>query len=245
MQQMREPPGDVGAVRSRRRPPRRRASVTLPETWTPDDLEAILTSHQDTVAAQIEQGVRAMHQTAVRLMSQIAQNTKVSPEDTTRGLLTHVDERYQALNMRMERLEAALRQVVQTFKGSLQGSGGQAALARRIDGLAVAFKQVAARTGEGLAKVAQRQEALLEARLDGMRQSIDALARAMEPPSAAPGPPEPVEDDPGPERAVSAFVERLREVEDRLERATGDLEGWDPFEQTSRPQTSPPAEAST
>jgi hypothetical protein len=240
MQQMREPPGESGVVRSRRRPPRRRASVTLPETWTPEDLEAILTSHQDTVAAQIEQGVRALHHTAVRLMSQIAQNTTVSPEDTTRGLLGHVDERYQALNLRMERLEGALRKLVQTFKGSLQGPESQAALARRIDALSMAFKQVAARTGEGLARVAQRQESLLEERLDGMRQSIDALAQAMEAPPAVSTLPEPTEEDRGPERAVSTFVERLRAAEDQLERASGDLEGWDPFERSS-----PPAEAST
>ena len=240
MQQMREPPGESGAIRSRRRPPRRRASVTLPETWTPDDLEAILTSHQDTVAAQIEQGVRALHHTAVRLMSQIAQNATVSPEDTTRGLLSHVDERYQALNLRMERLEGALRKLVQTFKGSLQGPESQVALARRIDALSMAFKQVAARTGAGLARVAQRQESLLEERLDGMRQSIDALAQAMEAPPTVPSPPEPTGEDRGPERAVSAFVERLRAAEDRLERASGDLAGWDPFERSS-----PPAEAST
>jgi hypothetical protein len=239
MEQMREPPGESGAIRSRRRPPRRRASVTLPETWTLDDLEAILTSHQDTVAAQIEQGVRALHHTAVRLMSQIAQNSTVSPQDTTRGLLSHVDERYQALNLRMERLEGALRKLVQTFKGSLQGPESQAALARRIDALSMAFKQVAARTGEGLARVAQRQESLLEERLDGMRQSIDALAQAMEAPTV-PSLPEPAEEERGPERAVSAFVERLRAAEDRLERASGDLEGWDPFERSS-----PPAEAST
>ena len=192
------------------------------------------------MAAQIEQGVRALHHTAVRLMSQIAQNATVSPADTTRGLLSHVDERYQALNLRMERLEGALRKLVQTFKGSLQGPESQVALARRIDALSMAFKQVAVRTGEGLARVAQRQESLLEERLDGMRQSIDALAQAMEAPPTVPSPPEPAGEDRGPEQAVSTFVERLRAAEDRLERASGDLAGWDPFERSS-----PPAESST
>jgi uncharacterized protein YukE len=240
MQQMHEPPEDAGAIRSRRRPPRRRASVTLPDTWTPEDLEAILASHQDAVAAQIEQGVRALHHTAGRLMNHIARNAaRVSPEDTSRGLLTHVDERYQALNLRMERLEGALRKVVQTFKGSIQGSDGRAvaALARRIDGLAEAFKEVASRTGQGLARVAQRQEALLEERLDGMRQSIDALTRAMEAPPPLPGPPE-IDEGPGPEHAVSVFVERLRAAEDRLERASGDLAGWDPFDRSSQAEAS-------
>jgi hypothetical protein len=55
-----------------------------------------------------------------------------------------------------------------------------------------------------------------------------------------PSPPEPTGKEQGPERAVSAFVERLREAEDRLERASGDLAGWDPFERSS-----PPAETST
>lgn len=240
MQQMQGPPEEVGAIRSRRRPPRRRASVTLPETWTLEDLEALLASHQDRVAAQIEQGIRALHHSAARLMNEVAQGTSIPPEDTARGLLGHVDERYQALNLRMERLEAALRKLVQVFKGSLQGSAGPVVLGRKIDALAGAFKQVAARTGEGLARATQRQEAMLEEGLDGMRQSIDALAKVMEAPPDPPSLPEPAGEDPGTERAVSAFVDRLRAAEERLDRATGDLAGWDPFEKSS-----PPADASS
>lgn len=244
MQQMREPPDGVGAIRSRRRPPRRRTSVTLPDAWSLEDLEALLASHQEAVAAQIEQGVRALHTTAVRLMGELASaDDGVSPEDEARGLLAHVDERYQALNLRMERLEGALRQLVQTFKSSMASIPPE--LSERMDGMAeaihgVATRQdleaftrrtgeglarIAARSGEELARAAGRQEDILDGKLQEMRQAIEGIR--MSSPAALPeelGPS-------GPERAASAFVERLRAAEDRLGVAAERIQRWDPFEE--------------
>jgi hypothetical protein len=262
MQQMQDPPEGVGPLRSRRRPPRRRAPVTLPEAWSAQDIEAILASYQDAVAAQIEQGVRALHHTAVRLMGQIAEGVdRVSPEDSERALLAHVDERYTALNLRMERLEGALRQLVQTFKheirGSDGGSGGE--LATRLEGVAHAVKQSAAqqrsdihalateqrdrleeftrRTSEGLAQVAARAGEGMARMAQRQEEALDRRLEEMR--QAIEGLDRPVdapEEDGGPspaaERAVSIFAERLRAAEGRLASATDEIRSWDPFEQT-------------
>lgn len=251
MQQMQEPPQGVGAIRSRRRPPRRRAAVTLPDPSS-EDLQTLLVSHQDAVAAQIEHGVRALHHTAVRLMNQLADASQgVSAEDAGRSLLTHVDERYQALSLRMDRVEGALRKLVQTLKHGLRSPGG-GEVAGRLEGLARTVQQVAtqqraeleaftrqmghglarvaARTGEGLAQVAQRQEAMLDSRLEEMRQAIDALnGESASADDAA-------DHDSG-ERAVAAFDERLRAAEDRVATVPEELTAWDPFEE--RPADGP------
>jgi hypothetical protein len=255
MQQMQEPPEGMEAIRSRRRPPRRRAAVTLPDAWSAADIEAILASHQEAVAAQIEHGVRALHQTAARLMSELTRADEgVSPEDEDRAVLTHVDERYQALSLRMERLEGALRQLVQTFKSSMAAIPAE--LAERLDGMAEAIDgftvqqrqdlesftqrtgeglaRIAARSAEELARAAQRQEAALDTKLEQMLEAVETIV--------VPPPPVNGEAPSGADRAVSAFVQRLREAEQRLAVVTEDgamIEGgpgaqnaprWDPFE---------------
>jgi hypothetical protein len=261
MQQMQEPPEQVAAVRSRRRPPRKRSPV-LPTAWNLEDLEAVLASHEEALAGRIEQGIRSLQDTADRLVEELVPEGVVSPEDTARGILAHVDERYQALTMRIERLEGALRQLVQTLKRMrAPGGKGADALARRIDELAasvqeatsrqrddlVAFTkrtgeglaQVASRAGQGLARVAQQHETLLDEKLEQMLEAIESLNFG--PPSPQPtGPPATNGATEAAQKASSMFTERLRVAEDRLARISGDLSGWDPF--AAPPQDEPPAE---
>jgi hypothetical protein len=206
MQEMHEPPEGVRPTRSRRRPPRKRtAPIQVPGTWSQEDVEALLAAHQEAIAEQVAEGIAALQQTAVQILSQLKRPDGVNPEDTARGLLAHVDERYQELTLRMERLEGALRRLVQTLKGAMSRRtepGGQAVsgLARRIDSLSASVReaasrqekgledftkqtgeglaQVAARAGEGLVQATRRQEVFLDERLDDMRQAIESLRDA-------------------------------------------------------------------
>jgi ABC-type transporter Mla subunit MlaD len=246
MQEIHEPPPDVGGpARSRRRPPRKRGAT--PDGWTPQDLEAILAAHHEAIAAQIEQGVRKLEAATADLGTELAPEETVSSEDTARGLIGHVDERYQGLSLRIERLEGALRRLVQTLKQMNSGATGrQEDMARRIEGLSSLIReasarqqhhladftertgqglaQVAARAGEGLARVARQHENHLDEKLEQMLEAVESLApAAAEPPRWQP------RGNGGPDKAASAFMDRLRAAEGRLARVSGDLAGWDPF----------------
>jgi hypothetical protein len=254
MQQMHEPPPEVGPARSRRRPPRKRTAI--PGGWTAEDLEAALAAHHEAIAAQIEDGVRKLQGATVGLAAELAPDETVSAEDTARGLLSHVDERYQGLTLRVERMEGALRQLVQTLKQMNAGTAErQDDLGRRIEGLSSLVREasarqrndladftkqtgqglakVAARAGEGLAKVARQQEMHLDEKLEQMLEAVESLAPAM---TAARWEPR---DNGGSDKAATAFVERLRAAEGRLAQVSSDLGGWDPF------AGEPPPEGST
>jgi hypothetical protein len=254
MQQMHEPPPEVGPARSRRRPPRKRTAI--PGGWTAEDLEAALATHHEAIAAQIEDGVRRLQGATVELAAELAPDETVSPGDTARGLLSHVDERYQGLVLRIERMEGALRQLVQTLKQMNAGTAErQDDLGRRIEGLSSLVREasarqrhdladftkqtgqglakVAARAGEGLAKVARQQEMHLDEKLEQMLEAVESLAPAM---TAARWEPR---DNGGSDKAATAFVERLRAAEGRLAQVSSDLSGWDPF------AGEPPPEGST
>jgi hypothetical protein len=255
MQEMHDPSPEVGPARSRRRPPRKRTAI--PAAWTAEDLEAALAAHHEAIAAQIEQGLHRLQGATAELAAELAPVETVSPEDTARGLLSHVDERYQGLVLRIERMEGALRQLVQTFKQMNAGTTDrQEDLGRRIEGLSSLVREasarqrhdlahftertgqglakVAARAGEGLARVVRQQELHLDEKLEQMLEAVESLAPAMTGPRWEP------RRNGGPDKAATAFVERLRAAEDRLARVSGDLAGWDPFAAEPPPEGSTP-----
>jgi hypothetical protein len=99
-------------------------------------LDSIVTAYQQMVLERVDQGVAHMQQQATRLMSEIATEVwrTVGPEagenlsdrvlgllardDTVRGLISHSDERYHALDVRIQRMEAGLRMVAEKLKQS-------------------------------------------------------------------------------------------------------------------------------
>jgi hypothetical protein len=255
MQQMHEPPEGVRPVRSRRRPPRKRPPTPTPGAWSQEEVEALLAAHQDAIAEQIEEGMEAIQQTTLELVSQLRRPDGVSPEDTARGLLAHVDERYQALTLRMERLESALRRLVQTLKGTVTRGAepdrqAVTGLARRIDTLSATVREaatrqrkdlaaftkqtgeglaeVAARAGEGLAQATRRQEAFLDDRLEDMRRAIESLRDTESNGESPPG-----EwangSGGGVPSSATAFTDRLGAAGERLAHVSGELAGWNPF----------------
>jgi CTP-dependent riboflavin kinase len=225
-------------------------------------------AQQDAVAEQIEEGIQALQQTALELLGQLRRPEGVTPEDTARGLLAHVDERFQALTLRMERLEGALRRLVQTLKGTVArgtepGRQAVTGLAQRIDSLSATVQEaatrqrkdlaaftkqtgeglaeVAARAGEGLAQATRRQETFLDDRLEDMRRAIESL-RDTEMNGATTSGQGTNGSAGGAVQARSAFTDRLDAAGERLAHVSGELAGWDPFASKDEEEQAPPAQ---
>jgi hypothetical protein len=232
MQKTRDRPEPVVRPPSRRSPPRRRIAVTLPEAQT-QDLEAILTAHQTAVATQLEHGLRAIHRTSARLMAQLAREEAPpdpSSSDAVRGALSLVDERTQALALRIDRLEDALRQLTQTVERALSSQRHDLATFRQAVGREIvsareqtrqeltAFRQQASRA---LTEVGRRvREGLRAVALQGAARSQDEVPNGSAP-RPEPGPRmEAVPIDDGPEE-----VEDVELGLDHVARELGSIDG--------------------
>jgi hypothetical protein len=80
-------------------------------------------------------------------------------EDVARGLAVQTDERFQALAMRLQKIEDALRTVA-------LGSGGSAELDAKLDALA-----------DGMSRVADAEEHLLDRFVEAQREGLEDLTR--------------------------------------------------------------------
>ena len=136
-------PDDPGA---KRRSPFRRGSPSDPD----GRIEEVLAEYQRALEQRLDAGLQAIQSSAVKLMKDIAAEMWrtsggdaagvqprilefLSRDEAIRGLIAHSDERFQALALRTERLEDALRQVTRS----------NAALAEHIGRSAVALADVA------------------------------------------------------------------------------------------------------
>jgi DNA-binding ferritin-like protein len=143
MQSSSPSPDDPGA---KRRSPFRRGSPSDPD----GRIEEVLAEYQRELEQRLDRGLQAIQASAVKLMKDIAAEmwrtsggdaAAVQPrileflsrDQAIRGLIAHSDERFQALAVRTERLEDALRQVTRT----------NAALAEHIGRSAKALGDVA------------------------------------------------------------------------------------------------------
>jgi hypothetical protein len=219
MQPMQEPPPPVVAERSRRRPPRQRTTepIPIPEPAVrarPKTvrLQDVLAAHQRAIEERIEEGLRQMREIAAEVTRQAATEVaEAAPPaqgpdqtDLARGVLAFADERFQAMRLRLERIEEALRRLAVAQRArpdtnrsaeataSLAGAIGalaeeqQAALARLAEaqrqalaGLAeaqrAAVEDLARRTGRGVVAVAR----VLQADIEGIRTSVRSMHRTL------------------------------------------------------------------
>jgi hypothetical protein len=216
MQQMREGPPAVAEDRSRRRPPRKRipseAELSLP------DLERLLRAHETAIRAQLADGLQVLYRGTIKLMRQVAAEAwqaggpgsddrlqerivhALSRDDALRSLLAQGDERQQALSLRVDRIERAIRHLIRANREALTDANQQAGSA------------LVARAGRRTEELVRQREERVERRLDGLHAQIEALARSMEAPSAAVPNGRPGSGD------------RLRALERRLTRISGELE---------------------
>lgn len=155
MQQADRPP----VVVSRRGPPRKRRDAVAASP----DLERALSAHEHATREEVERGVRAMYRAAVRLMHQVASEAwgaagpdageglrdrivhTLARDDALRAILGQVEERHQAVGLRLDRIEGALRHLIRANRAALRGAAGQdvAAMAGRLDAVAASVAAAA------------------------------------------------------------------------------------------------------
>ena len=234
MQQTDPPP----VVLSRRGPPRRRRDSAAAAT----DIERALAAHEEITRQQIERGVRAMYRAAVRLMHQVAAEAwaaagpdaddrlrdrivhTLARDDALRAMLGQVEERHQAVGLRLDRIEGALRHLIHANREALGRSGSLevAEVAARLDTLAASV--AAAEDG------ARRLEALSASLVETVRAALaDAAPSAQSVEAAATR---------GAERAVRPEVARVEAAVGRLARLGSALETFPRLVETA-PATSP------
>lgn len=103
-----------------------------------------------------------------------------TPKDRAAALLAHTDERYQALQIRLDRIESAFRRLVQANRDAVRSTDRTArALLSRIDALVTSVEAVAARQEETFraADVRHRSELTEFARRAG--QAVAAVGATL------------------------------------------------------------------
>ncbi|GEM_PF-1113232 len=192
---------DPSAVPERTERPRRRGLFTRVTAESPapplerGDAEALVAATQRIVEQRLEQGLRAIQQTAHALMHEIAGEVwrsaggdkdevqakileGIARDQTIRSLIAHSDERFQALAVRTARLEDELAAL------SEQTRAAREALADGIDALAKAAAQTTVRDVETIRgqidDIGRRVAAALEAiaaRDQAMVETVEARVR--------------------------------------------------------------------
>jgi hypothetical protein len=192
---MQEPSRPAPREPSRRRPLRRRSEepVPIPEATARTRAartvraQEVLAAHQRALEERLEQGFR-------RIEEALAGGPPMPDgADVAKGVLAYADERFQAMSVRLQRIEDALRQLAGALRSGTEretASDGADGMAEAVTELgrqqrafmeAMASAQRAAledlgrRTGEGVVAVAN----VLRQEIDGLRTSIRSLHRTM------------------------------------------------------------------
>jgi hypothetical protein len=183
------PPATVGEP-SRRRPPRQRVAAPLPIPETPQRpvrsvrLQDVLDAHLRAVDQRIEEGVRAVRtattetirQAAIDIRGAPARNGALAQADALRGVLTHAEERFQAITLRLQRLEGALRQLARAQREAPRGGEPDTELAGRIEALARSVAHLAATQRRAVGQAAETTREAIERLAGEHRRAVARLA---------------------------------------------------------------------
>lgn len=222
MQQRSEPPPPAVAEPSRRRPPRQRLPdpVPIPEA-TPRQrarqvrLQEVLNAHQRALEERIDEGLLRVQEAVARAAraavteaGPAAPPQVPDPGDVSRALMAHAEERFQALGLRLQRIEEVLRALAARPRdartdartsaeiqrlGSLVRELGKrqgeamshlarahhAAIRRLAEHQRGALEDLGRRTGQGVVAVARAVQRDLEAELAEVRASIRSMHRTV------------------------------------------------------------------
>lgn len=99
-------------------------------------LDSIVTAYHQMLLERVDQGIQEMQRSAAKLMGEVASEvwkgvgpdatenagdrllSLLARDDSVRGLISHSDERYHALDVRIQRMEAGLKMVAGKLKQS-------------------------------------------------------------------------------------------------------------------------------
>jgi hypothetical protein len=198
MQQMNEP--SPATERSRRRPPRRRSDDPIP---IPDvtarasrtktvKLHQVLRAYQRAVLDVVEKRMAGLAEAAAEAARQgVAEALHQGPlgpdrGDVAKSVLAHADERLQAMSLRLQQIEEAVRRLAAGVSSSPTNRSPDGDLSRRLDviagavaGLAEDHRAMVAelgrRTGDGVVAVGR----VLRRDLEGLGGDLTRLQQDM------------------------------------------------------------------
>ena len=168
--------------------------VRLPEQGEEVGVEALVAASQAAITLRLEEGLRAINQSAAKLMRQVAAEVwraagpdarknlqtgvigGLARDDAIRGVFTHMDERYQALHVEIARMEEALRRLAAATGRALKRTDGMAEVVERVT---QASSEQSRRTQAGLAELArwiERSLGPISARLGALEATAEATA---------------------------------------------------------------------
>lgn len=218
MQQRSEPPPPAVAEPSRRRPPRTRLAdpVPIPEAATrqrpsPVRVQQVLAAHQRAIEERLDEGLQRIRETvaeAIRAAAPGAGPSQRDPGEVSRALLAHAEERFQALGLRLQRIEEVLRALAARPHDDRTGSlpageierlgalvrelgrqqgeamarlarAHRAAIGRLAQDQRAAIEDLGKRTGQGVVAVAREVQRDLERELEDVRTSIRSMHRTL------------------------------------------------------------------
>jgi hypothetical protein len=199
MQPMNEPP--PATERSRRHPPRRRSDepIPIPEATTGArrtktvKLHQVLQAYQravlDVVEKRMAEVTEAASEATRRAVAEALHEAPPRPDrtDVAKGALAFADERFQAMSLRLQQVDQALRRLVTESPASPPTPGPNGDLAARLDAIAEAVGALAAdhrdaveelsrRTGQGVVAVAR----VLRDDLQGLGEDLARLREGMD-----------------------------------------------------------------
>ena len=165
MQQISDPRPDGPG---RRRLPRR--PVRIPE-GEGAELQRYLAEYTDIIDERLEDGLAAIQRSAAKLLRHVAAEVwrasgpeagrnltesvigSLAQDDTLRALLTHTDERYQALQVRVADMEAVIRQLAEATREAVAGVNERAAGSGQFERQRQELRRFTSRLGETLGEM--------------------------------------------------------------------------------------------
>ena len=177
-----------GHDRARRRSLFSRTANETPPTPSDSRAEALVSAYQQIVMERLEEGMRAIQQTANSLMHEIAGEVwrtaggdkdevqakileSLSRDEAVRSLIAHSDERFQSLTMRTARVEDTLNQLAEQTRAArdaldrgadtLADTAGSPAV-REIAELRTQLEQVTRQIALAFETLAERDRAIVE-----------------------------------------------------------------------------------
>lgn len=168
------------------------------------DLERHLAEYTEIIDERLEEGLAAIERSAAKLMRHLAaevwrasgpdarKNLKegviatLTQDDAIRGLLSHTDERFQSLQIRVTRMEEAVRQLAEATRDAVkhvsqrareaQDSGTTQEIARQREDLA----RFSRRLGEGMNEMHRRIQTGVRADLERVREEVRGELQRLE-----------------------------------------------------------------
>lgn len=187
MQQRSEPPPPAVAEPSRRRPPRQRLAdpVPIPEAAPRQRarqvrLQEVLTAQQRALEERLDDGLLRIRE-AVAQAARAAVNEAAAgaaplgrdPGDVSRALLAHAEERFQALGLRLQRVEEVLR----ALAARARGDRTDAQVTAEIQRLGSLIRELGRRQGTALSNLARAHHAAIQRLAEHQREALADLGR--------------------------------------------------------------------